>query len=274
MTAVQNLGFSTLFDPDNPQLELQSSIVFVHGLQGHPKDTWTYNKQHVSESVEQQSAKKPSRVIKRLLGIKKKENEPNSSGTKDVFWPRDLLVNENETQKARIMTYGYDSHVTTFFEANNHDNISKQAESFMVPLQQAREENAQRPLILVAHGLGGIIIKGALEESKRSEHRPQFLSIYNSLRGIIFLGTPHGGSTMADWGLIATGIVKFTSQGCNSKALKGFQPDSEILEFYRKCFLKMLQDQRFTIHSFYEKRGTSGILGFQGKAGHSPRTLL
>ncbi|CEJ57105.1 hypothetical protein PMG11_05812 [Penicillium brasilianum] len=91
------------------------------------------------------------------------------------------------------MTYGYDSHVTKFLEANNKDNISKHAENFLYDLQQVRKTDENRPLLFVAHSLGGIIIKGALEESKRSEHQPKFLSIYNSTRGILFLGTPHGG---------------------------------------------------------------------------------
>src|SRR5436305_13480144 len=101
-----------------------------------------------------------------------------------------------------------------------------------------------------------------LEESKRSEHRPQFQPIYKSTGGVIFLGTPHGGSSAANWGLIASKLVSFALQGTNENILRALRPDGEILENLRKQFLKMLEDRVFNIHSFYEKKGISGVSGF------------
>jgi hypothetical protein len=42
----------------------------------------------------------------------------------DVFWPRDILGRDSRFDDARIMTYGYDSHVTKWFsEAQSHDKV-------------------------------------------------------------------------------------------------------------------------------------------------------
>jgi len=103
----------------------------------------------------------------------------------------------------------------------------------------------------------------ALRNSKDSIHQPQFLPIYKSTKGIIFLGTPHGGSSMAHWGLLVANLTKFALQGPNTKVLNGLQYKSEILEDLRKAFLNILEDNNFHIHSFYETKGMLGLYGLQ-----------
>lgn len=119
-------------------------------------------------------------------------------------------------------------------------------------------EQPNRPLIFVAHSLGGILIKVALDSSRRSTHQPQYLPLYTSTHGIIFLGTPHRGSSAASWGLLASNLAKIAGKGTNDKVLKGLLLNSELLEHYRRVFLQMLEDGGLRIHSFYETRGLLG----------------
>ncbi|KAF9774001.1 hypothetical protein IL306_008074 [Fusarium sp. DS 682] len=53
----------------------------------------------------------------------------------------------SELQKARILTYGYDSAVANFFGSQNQQNISGHGNDLMVALQQERKEEVRRWVI-------------------------------------------------------------------------------------------------------------------------------
>jgi hypothetical protein len=89
------------------------------------------------------------------------------------------------------------------------------------------------------------------------------LPIYESTKGIIFLGTPHRGSAAASWGLLASNLAKVALQGPNEKILKGLEFNNELLENLRKVFLQMLEDDKFQIHSFYETKPMVGLYGLR-----------
>jgi len=73
-----------------------------------------------------------------------------------VFWPGDLLP--DECPDARIMVYGYDSHITKHMTgATSSNTVFSHAKDFMFALGRARALG--RLLVLVAHSLGGIIVK-------------------------------------------------------------------------------------------------------------------
>ncbi|MCJ1402305.1 Serine active site containing protein 1 [Xylographa trunciseda] len=71
---VHPIGLTEVF---NPSIQASVDVVFVHGIFGHPKDTWTCD-------------------------------------DADVFWPAELLPPILEDERARILTYGYDAGADTF----------------------------------------------------------------------------------------------------------------------------------------------------------------
>ena len=105
----------------------------------------------------------------------------------------------------------------------------------------------------------------ALDNSKRSIHQPQYLNIYSSTKGIIFLGTPHRGSGSAGWGLLASNLAKVALQGPNERILKGLTVNSELLENLMQVFLQMLEDGNFQIHSFFETKPMIGLYGLRDR---------
>ncbi|GAP92242.1 putative RAS-2 protein [Rosellinia necatrix] len=251
---ISDLGFSTVQSPATATVD----IVFVHGLQGHPERSWTY-----SESYQRQA---PRRSIKEVLLRRSSSRLVVQDTPADpVFWPRDLLAASGDFADSRILLWGYDTQVVGhFFGANDQQNISQHGHNLLVALQQERKEDPHRPLLFVAHSLGGIIVKVALGNSRGSRHQPQFLSIYESTRGIVFLGTPHGGSQTANWGLVASNIIKCALQDPAESVLRGLRPNNELLENLQKTFLEMLEDGHFGVHSFYETKAMMGIYGING----------
>ncbi|RYP92953.1 hypothetical protein DL770_000934 [Monosporascus sp. CRB-9-2] len=243
---INSLGFSTIHESPKAGVD----IVFVHGLQGHPERTWTYTGS---------APKLGSGLKQRFL---RSVSTSSIEGPSSVYWPYDLLAQSEEFTETRILTWGYDTKVVKdFFGTSDQQNISQHGNNLMVSLQQERKTNPERPLIFVCHSLGGIVVKVALENSRKSFHQPQYLRIYKATRAILFLGTPHGGSGAADWGLIASNITKFVLQSPAQRVLRGLTPNSELLENLRRSFLQMLEDNHFGIHSFYETRAIVGMYG-------------
>jgi len=106
--------------------------------------------------------------------------------------------------------------------------------------------------------------KQCLNNSRQSKHQPQYLDIYNATRGILFLGTPHGGAKVANWGLLASNITKCALQSPSERVLRGLNPNSELLETLRKSFRQMLEDEHLSIHSFFETKPMMGVYGMNG----------
>ncbi|KAI9765368.1 MAG: Ras GTPase ras2 [Geoglossum simile] len=243
---IRSIGFSKISDPPNAEVD----IVFVHGLQGHPERSWANSPEKPKPSLRE-------RLLRRSVGV--------SAAAESVYWPYDFLCKHSDFASSRILIWGYDTKVIReLFGASDQQNISQHGNNLMVMLQQERKSDPTRPLIFVAHSLGGIIVKTVLNISRHSTHQPQYLTIYSSTAGVIFLGTPHGGSGSADWGLLASNLTKLALQGPSRRVLKGLKPNSELLENLRRSFLQMLEDGHFSIHSFYETLPMFGLYGLDG----------
>lgn len=145
---IHDVGFSTLHDGGlDPQLD----IVFIHGLQGHPRETWSH-----SINVTQ-----PAKPKSKFLSIGSRSRTPSPSSPPDPLlglWQVKVL--SLDFPNARILTYGYDSRVSQFFggAANQNDWLTI-AGGFLNDLAAERVAARKRPLIIVSHSMGGLITK-------------------------------------------------------------------------------------------------------------------
>ncbi|CCF35507.1 SERAC1 [Colletotrichum higginsianum] len=148
--------------------EMAVDYVFLHGLNGSPKDTWT---------------------------------DETKDGT-GFFWPRQVLA---DIPGCRVMTFGYNA---AFERAlvKNTTTINAIAQTFVNRLIDKRKgEHINRPLLLIAHSLGGLVIKRALYNIHADRHTglksrkiDEQNAIYDSIAGLVFMGTPHAGSHVTD----------------------------------------------------------------------------
>lgn len=189
-----------------PTTDAIVDICFVHGLAGHGNKTWT------------------------------------ASGQTSP-WPKELLP--TEITNARILTYGYDAYVFPKSGSKASANqVVDHASNLLTDLTNARldGDTSSRPLIFVAHSLGGLVCKQALLRS-RNNPEAHLRGIFNSTKGIIFLGTPHRGSWMADMAKVpasALGLVK----SINTSLLTALQADTQYLKSLQDDFLSMVRQQR------------------------------
>lgn len=88
--------------------------------------------------------------------------------------------------------------------------------------------------------------------------------IYESTRAVLFFGTPHRGSSMVTWGLIASRIASVMFD-TNTAILKQIQVSSPELQNLRERFGGLLKKNVFQVRSFQEGLGMVGIAGLKGK---------
>jgi len=95
-----------------------------------------------------------------------------------------------------------------------------------------------------------------LRASESGEEREQ--NIYDSTNGILFLGTPHRGSNLAEWGETTRRIISAIGFDTNRQNIHNLAIDSSILEDNHERFLKLYNRRKFEICTFQEGRGMSG----------------
>ncbi|KAI9855814.1 MAG: hypothetical protein M1813_009623 [Trichoglossum hirsutum] len=256
---VLDLGLTVLSEGERPVAD----VVFVHGLQGHPKETWAC-REAASEAPAESGDDQP---FWRRVKTKSRGNQPMMARTQkgnQIFWPEDFLP--SDCPSARILTWGYDSKVTKLFSGPaNQNSFLGHAQNLLLDLDYDRRHHSTRPLIFVAHSLGGIIVKEVLRRSRGSEFDPALQNIYNSTIAVIFLGTPHRGSQIAPWGIIAKHIVAAVGFDTNARILRDLDMVSSALEFSKEEFSKILKLGTFQVCTFQEALGMKGMRGLNGK---------
>ena len=82
-----------------------------------------------------------------------------------------------------------------------------------------------------------------------------FLSTY----GVVFLGTPHRGTSQAGLGILAANVCRAMLRDANTSILRSLEQDSEVLERIREAFERMMTRERVKAYSFVEELPTVGV---------------
>ncbi|KAK0662486.1 alpha beta-hydrolase [Cercophora samala] len=268
---VAKTGFTVLYEPPE-NIKPEFDIIFVHGLQGHPENTWTF----FEEPSKTTTTTTPAFIRWLAKLFKRTRQQTSAEGQATVFWPRDLLSKHADCSKARIMTYGYNSFVLRIAgdELVNAITMSEHGQSLLHDVARERQNDKSRPLMFVAHSLGGLLVKAALNTAyleRDNESTSDLHSVLTSTFAIIFLGTPHRGSAnYADFGRqVAQVAALLTVNSYNDKIIRNLAPNNEVLTNLRQNFARtyeyMAKTQRFGSSTFQEGKGLTGIPGFRGK---------
>lgn len=114
-----------------------------------------------------------------------------------AFWPEQVA---HDINTARIMTFGYDADVIKIWGMADGNNLRNHGKSLAFAVPDRRRDCRERPIIFIAYSLGGIVCEQVL--FRCGDGDKNFEKIFRSTRGIIFMGTPHAGSDLANWGYI------------------------------------------------------------------------
>ena len=118
-------------------------------------------------------------------------------------------------------------------------SIATHANSLLDRLKNKRREAGElhRPLIFVAHSMGGLVVKQALIEAMLN---PRYCCIKASTYGLVFFATPHRGGNRA-------GVGEFAANICS--ALTGGARNSLLEQLQRNSILNKISTDQFSIQS-------------------------
>ncbi|KAI1386356.1 uncharacterized protein F4822DRAFT_409788 [Hypoxylon trugodes] len=166
--------------------------------------------------------------------------------------PVDFANGPNDSKTARVMTFEYNANIFTSAPSARSFEF---AEEFLSALKdKRRNENARhRPLILIGHSLGGIVIKKALHIAHARQK--QWGDLLYSVIHLCFFGTPHQGARSLPGFLLRFGEAITTTE--NGDILKELKLWSSPLIEIDALFVEI--SEGFTITTFYEGRNYNGI---------------
>ncbi|KAH9889621.1 hypothetical protein F4778DRAFT_384145 [Xylariomycetidae sp. FL2044] len=199
------LGLSTVYTP-NLNKEAIADLIFVHGLNGGSQSTWC------------------------------------KGGDPSYFWPRAWLSKDEAFEDVRIHSFGYPSAISR----DSILNIRDFARSLLAAIKDAPSIQKDRTarLILVAHSMGGLVVKNA---SILSRQEPEFHSVFDRISAIFFLATPHQGATMAQT------LKRIMSLVPGSRPfIDDLLPQSPVLQSINEDFPRISTD--IQLLSFFETR--------------------
>jgi len=145
------------------------------------------------------------------------------------MWLRDKIA-ENP-QGARILLYGYDS---ALIKSRSSQDIEDMASKLVSSIQRIRPSSSRRPLVFIAHDLGGLIVKEAILQMESTD-TASFLCIY----GLLFCGVPNRGIATNSW-------MPIVKNQPNEKLIRSITPGS--------LYLRDLQSRFDTTFTFSDAR--------------------
>ena len=154
------------------------------------------------------------------------------------------------------MSYGYNSKVAF---SKDVSDIEDQARTLLHDLNMERMSSAQkeRPIIFLAHSLGGIIVKKALIIAhEKSSH---YGSLLKNVSGMVLFGVPHRGSDVAYWANFAANVLNASQLGANANFVHSLQKNSKEFLKISQQFIERAADLKL-IYSFYELEKLHNIL--------------
>ena len=198
---------------------------------------------------------------RRLNPFQKSHHERGNSNSA-VYWPQDLVP--ITIPYARVLTYGYDTHITHCLGPPASSNtVYDIAWDFLIALEAERRMEPSRPVLFIAHSLGGIIVKQTLRRSSGCHvSQPHLRGVFDSTIGIMFFGTPHSGADPRGFlQRIAERAIKAAGFSFNEQIVNTLLPSAERLRELRDEFSPMAHQQNWMIYSFQEQLGVRYLSG-------------
>ncbi|KAI9896033.1 hypothetical protein N3K66_009102 [Trichothecium roseum] len=169
------------------------------------------------------------------------EGKPTGDGHPKPHLLRHLLPEDFPT--ARILSFAYNSD----WLVNAPEKTAQQiGQGLLDTLVKIRGGSRRLPIVFIGHSFGGIVIKEALCASR------QCSTILEDTCGIIFLGTPHQGSSLSMAGILLSQLTGFL--GSNAVLLLALRRNESQLSDLEDRFRPLVKDKR--IWSFYETKPT------------------
>jgi hypothetical protein len=154
------------------------------------------------------------------------------------MWLSDSLP--RDVPAARVMIYGYESGLQ---RSTSFASLSSLASSLKHAIYRLLRFEKGKPLILIGHSLGGLLIKEALIQIDKSDSESDMIGL---IFGGLFFSVPNDGMDIES-------LIPMVNDQLNRFLLELLNPmNSQILEHQKQDFSRFLNWTSFEVFCFYE----------------------
>lgn len=205
---------------------IKADVLFVHGILGAAFKTW--------------------RQKDRSILTEEDDTENNNDYTE--CWPKSWLA--SDCPNIRVLSVEYDTHLSDWKSKcpaeNQRKSLAYRSRELLKKLQQAGV--GQRPVVWVAHSMGGLLVKKMLLDAAED---PDLKDLLKNTKGILFYSVPHYGTFMAEYS-VSVRYLLFPSI-----EVRELCKDSPTLRHLNEHFLDMAKENEIQVLSFAETLPTN-----------------
>jgi tetratricopeptide (TPR) repeat protein len=210
--------------------EATLNVIFVHGLGGDARGTWTYD-----ETPAKASGKLGQLLPKFLRGA------PSLTDSKGLFWPEWLA---EDMRGLAVYSLDYPSDPKRWRAGWS---VTKSAGAILDALvvdRRLRRNSA--PIVFVCHSLGGLVVKKLIVTANIDKGQEREKGAFlDRIAGVAFLATPHQGA------FLATFLSEFGWLAA-SDSLRDLEANSDNLLDMGNSYRSMIEDDKRRIaHRVY-----------------------
>ncbi|KAI1167164.1 Alpha/Beta hydrolase protein [Nemania serpens] len=210
-----------------PREEAEIDVVFVHGLFGNRRTTWTEH---------------------------------------GVLWPLKLLPGDLPKARILTFGYDADVTKLNLENEITRGTIETHAADLCERLVglRAKTDSSDRPLVFIAHSLGGLVCAQAMVKGSVGDSAGNSFIIASNTRGMVFLGTPFHGSPVAPWAKIISTMLSAIHE-TDTRKIKDLDQKSDKLKILAESFAMTLNqrirdNKEIRVSFFHETKSLHGSL--------------
>uniref|UniRef100_H2VB60 Protein SERAC1 n=1 Tax=Takifugu rubripes TaxID=31033 RepID=H2VB60_TAKRU len=205
---------------------IKADVLFIHGILGAAFKTWRQKDRVTSEE----------------------KDETGSTENYTECWPKSWLA--ADCPNLRVLSVEYDSHLSDWMSKcpaeNQRTSLAYRSQELLKKLKQAGI--GDRPVIWVAHSMGGLLVKKILLDASMD---PDMHGLLNNTKGMMFYSVPHHGTSMAEYSVNVRYLL------FPSIEVRELCKDSPALRNLNENFLIMAKERQFKVLSFAETEPTN-----------------
>ncbi|XP_056219271.1 protein SERAC1 isoform X2 [Seriola aureovittata] len=210
----------------NTWQQIKADVLFIHGILGAAFKTWRQKDRNTLEE----------------------EKEAESRDDYTECWPKSWLA--ADCPNLRVLSVEYDSHLSDWMAKcpaeNQRKSLAYRSRELLKKLKLAGV--GERPVVWVAHSMGGLLVKKMLLDASED---PDMHELLKNTKGIVFYSVPHRGTSMAEYSVNVRYLL------FPSIEVRELCKDSPALRNLNENFLNMAREKEIKVLSFAERLPTN-----------------